>query len=170
MYVCVYVHTCICMYVCIYMYTCIYIYVSYIYNYVCVCVCVQTAQATYGGKVPDFHQGLMGEKDLYSHQPNQPVNPCATPLVACTSDVKGMSQTWLGLGTQTPALETYVPLCASHTTNLASPISSPKLPRSCKKFPVANFFSPVSGLPPMVEVPVTPYTILRPHRYGPVTG
>ena len=31
---------------------------------------------------------------------------------------------------------------------------------------MANFFSPVSGFPIMMEVPVTPYTILKPHKYG----
>ena len=58
----------------------------------------------------------------------------------------------------TPALETYVPLCGR-----------PGLPGyalTCSEFPVNNFFSPVSGLNPVLEVAITPKTLKAPLIYG----
>lgn len=69
---------------------------------------------------------------------------------------KGMSDEVWPLYKQAPALETYVPLCASHAS----------AKRSCSLYPLGNYFSPVSGLPTMVEIPVTPRTVREPHVYG----
>lgn len=91
--------------------------------------------------------GKMGsaERDTYNGLPR-----------AQSNERKGMSELVWPLHKQAPALETYVPLCASHS--LAK--------RSCDSYPLGNYFSPISGLPLAVEIPVTPRTIKRPHIYG----
>lgn len=86
-----------------------------------------------------------GERDTYNGLPR-----------AQSNERKGMSELVWPLHKQAPALETYVPLCASHS--LAT--------RSCASYPLGNYFSPISGLPLAVEIPVTPRTIKHPHIYG----
>lgn len=57
-----------------------------------------------------------------------------------------------------PALETYVSLCAV-SSSLEARIK-------CSNSPVANFFSPIIGFPPLIEVAVTPKTTNSSTRFG----
>ena len=56
-----------------------------------------------------------------------------------------------------PALETYIPLCSRSTATSNS--------WRCAINPVNNYFAPVSGLPSMIEVPITPKTLYKSKTY-----
>jgi len=81
---------------------------------------------------------------------------------AVNDATRGMSEEMWALKKQSPALETYVPLCSSHAM-----ANGERSPRHCTTYPLGNYFSPVSGLPPVIEIAMTPRTILQPHVYGP---
>jgi len=80
-----------------------------------------------------WRQGLMRKDDLYSHQP-LPENVCVEGRkedagFECSATDKGMSEAVWGVARQTPALETYVPLCASHV----SPAGDLAGQRNCRR-------------------------------------
>ena len=110
----------------------------------------ELVQAPSDGTVPaPWRVGQMGVasgevRDTYDGLPQQDGD-----------DFKGMSDKLWSLMRQAPALETYVPLCSSVAGT-----------RHCEQYPVGNYYSPVSGLPPVIEIPVTPRTIRQPHIYG----